>query len=827
MALTQIGARIGIEGEVEYRKAMSSIITSSKQLASELKVLESSFTNNIKTVRGVNQEQEILGKQLTEAVSLWNIQNEALQKAKEQFGATSDEVKKAQTNLNNTSAEIANIEEKLRNLPSTLELVRDAWKNATSVMGETLVQIGSGLTKYVTAPLTAAAGLSVKTFADQQEAMTGVRKTVDEVFDSNGNLLVSYEDIDRELRSITLNTASSYESVAAAAEVAGQLGITAKQLGDGSTELGKFTKTMIMLGDTTNLSADEAATALARVLNITGESTDNIDKIGNAVVYLGNNFATSESEIVAMTNRLAAGGTLAGLTTQEILGLATAMSSVGITAEAGGTAMTQTLTAIEKEFSQFSIGAENNLPRIAEIAGMSAEEFADAWQNRPAQAIQAFISGLGSLDEKGESATLVLDELGMAGIRQSNMLKSLSLASDKLEKAIDGSNTAFAKGNDLVDEAQKRYGDFKTQTSQLKESMKYLGSEVGESLAKLLLPVVEKLTTFFTGLAESWAKLPAPIQNFVLGLLGLAAAIGPVLLVAGNLLIFIEKVKAAMTALEITGKALMLGVGKAALIIGGVVLAIVAVIEIIKHWDQIVEFAKNVIAAFGEAFRIFGELVVEIFKFVRDWIVEKVIEIKDNIVEKFTLAKQNAINLFENLKQGAINIFNNMKTGISNTIGNIKTAIVNGLTTAFNWIKSIPSQALNWGADIMKSMAQGIRNAIGWVTDAVSSVASRVKSFLHFSEPDVGPLSDFSTYMPDMMKLMAKGINDNSYLVENALSNVAGMMSGQINGNNPNVNYGGVNIYLNVPEGADGRMLVDQMETELANRANRRRAVFN
>ena len=112
---------------------------------------------------------------------------------------------------------------------------------------------------------------------------------------------------------------------------------------------------------------------------------------GSAVVDLGNHFATTERDIVEMTNRLAAGGKLAGLTTPEILGLATAMSSVGIEAEAGGTAMNQTLTGIGKAVAGVGKGAKEKLQLISQTAGMTAEQFSQAWKQKPAEALQAFI----------------------------------------------------------------------------------------------------------------------------------------------------------------------------------------------------------------------------------------------------------------------------------------------------------------------------------------------------------------------------------------------------------------------------------------------------
>ena len=126
-------------------------------------------------------------------------------------------------------------------------------------------------------------------------------------------------------------------------------------------------------------------------------ATDNYGRLGSVIVDLGNNFATTESEIVAMGTRLASAGKLAGLTEPEIMALAAAMSSVGIEAEAGGTAMTQTLNAIEKAVAK----GGDDLAEFARIAGMSSEEFSSAWKNDAMSALTSFIGGLGKLDEQG------------------------------------------------------------------------------------------------------------------------------------------------------------------------------------------------------------------------------------------------------------------------------------------------------------------------------------------------------------------------------------------------------------------------------------------
>lgn len=122
-------------------------------------------------------------------------------------------------------------------------------------------------------------------------------------------------------------------------------------------------------------------------------------------------------------------------------------------------------------------------------------------------------------------------------------------------------------------------------------------------------------------------------------------------------------------------------------------------------------------------------------------------------------------------------IFQNVWDAIVEKVTGIKDAIVNGFTAAIDWIKSLPEQAVQWGADIIQGIVDGITGAISWVGDAVAGVADKIKSFLGFSEPEDGPLSDFHTYMPDMMDLMTKGITAGKEKVKAALELVTGDMS--------------------------------------------------
>nr|WP_308170157.1 phage tail tape measure protein [Enterococcus innesii] len=239
--------------------------------------------------------------------------------------------------------------------------------------GSGVSKVGNALTIGVTAPLVAGATAVTKAAIDWESAFAGVKKTSDEVVDSNGNVVYSYDDLEASLRNLAKELPSTHSEIAAVAEAAGQLGIQTENVS-------AFTKVMIDLGESTNMSAETAATELARFANITQMSQDKFSNLGSALVDLGNNFATTESEISAMALRLAGAGAQIGMSEGDILGFAAALSSVGVEAEAGGSAFSKVMINMQLAVEK-GTGAFEELKSHADDQGVSWERLVSAVRN--------------------------------------------------------------------------------------------------------------------------------------------------------------------------------------------------------------------------------------------------------------------------------------------------------------------------------------------------------------------------------------------------------------------------------------------------------------
>lgn len=316
-----------------------------------------------------------------------------------------------------------------------------------------------------------------------ESAFAGVKKTVDATD-------AQLDELEQSIRDIAKNMPMTAEEIAGIAEAAGQLGIETENIAS-------FTKTMADLGVATNLTSEEAATQFARFANITGMSQDNFDRLGSSVVALGNNLATTESEITNMAMRLAGAGSQVNMSESQILGFAAALSSVGIEAEAGGSAFSKVMVNMQLATET----GKNGLKDYAKVAGMTSSEFQKAFKEDAAGAITSFINGLNNVERNGMSAISVLDSMGISEVRLRDALLRASNAGDLFTDSIDIANGAWEENTALTNEAAQRYATFESKLDMFKNTMKDFGISIYQDMREPLADGLDAATQFVSTLA--------------------------------------------------------------------------------------------------------------------------------------------------------------------------------------------------------------------------------------------------------------------------------------------------------------------------------------
>lgn len=434
---------------------------------------------------------------------------------------------KYERELEEATAEMKKMEEQQRILSTSVGKVGQKfseWGPKLKSVGDQMQSIGRSMTTYVTTPIVAGFGAAVKASIDYESAFAGVRKTV------NGSEQ-DYKKLSEGILNMSKNLPVAANDIASVAEMAGQLGIKKKNILD-------FSKTIIDLGESTNLTREQAASEFAKFANIVKMPQESFSKLGSSIVALGNNMATTESDIMSMSMRIAAQGKLVGMTESDITALAATMSSLGIEAEAGGTAMTTVLKKIEGAVTS---GGES-LEAFASASGISASEFKQQWENDPVQALNSFITGLGKSGSEGKNLTNILSDLGINGVREADTVLRMANNHELLGKAVGISGKAWKEDKALSKEANERYKTMSSQLKVLKNNFVAFGISIGDAIAPYVIKVSEKLT----GLLKKMSNMSDGMKITIAIVGGLVAAIGPLLMGLG---VMVSTIGSAMTVL--------------------------------------------------------------------------------------------------------------------------------------------------------------------------------------------------------------------------------------------------------------------------------------
>ena len=404
------------------------------------------------------------------------------------------------------------------------------------------------------------AGLAIsKSFIDVassfESAFAGVKKTVDLTAEEFDNLRISFKDLSKEIP-------VTFQELSSIGEIAGQLGV------EGVANLEKFTKTIADISVSTNLTAENAATSFARIANIMKEPIENVDRMGAVVVDLGNNFATTETEIATFANRIAGAGAIAGLSVDQIFAIGASFSSVGVQAEAGGTAVQKVLINMNTAV----IEGGDKLKTFAETAGLSSEEFAKAWKEDAGRAFSAFIIGLG---KQGDKAISTLDELELKDQRLVRAFLSLANSGDLVTDTFQTANKAWKENTALVEEAEKRYETTESQVKILKNKFESLKDQMGQTLIPTFIKLVDVL-----GKVIGWMEQHPKLTSFAVAAVAIGSALA---VIVGPILILVAMLPALIAGFG-TLSAVTLPITGTILAIAAAVVAVVAGIVLLVKW---------------------------------------------------------------------------------------------------------------------------------------------------------------------------------------------------------------------------------------------------
>ena len=507
--------RSTIDAEQEVVKQYSNRISVLNDLQAQNNGLTEAQSNELARLTNYQDRMAMSVSRNQNQYAEWDRQLKASKKEVEYF---TGELENQDNTLTRLETEYAANVQQLRGMAT--ELVSTSQSGQTLYYG--LEKASQGLNKFsqATRTLSIISGATivgaVMAAMSFEDAWAGVTKTVEGTPEQ-------LQAVNDGLKELAVNTSSSYEDIAHYAELAGQMGVA-------TDAVVGFTKTITMLGDTTNLVGEDAAQQIAKFANIMvskeQQTNEYYERLGSTIVDLGNNFATTEADIMAMAMRMATAGKQAGFSSQEILALSTTLSSLGLKANEGGSTMSKMLQRISLAVAT---GSEE-LQAYAETAGMTAEQFKQAWGDNAADTFLKFLQGI----QNSENELVKLNELGLTNeVRLTKAMGSLTTSTELYASALNTANSAWMENTAMATEAEKRYATLKSQLSQTWEAIKQAGNELGQAATpaiKDVLGVVKDLALWFANLDDStqkniatmlvWGAALSPLAKLASGLTG-------------------------------------------------------------------------------------------------------------------------------------------------------------------------------------------------------------------------------------------------------------------------------------------------------------------
>lgn len=440
-----------------------------------------SYKDNQKALNWVNTEIEAYTKQSQSISDSIRTQEAALSGSKKAYTDAQATVKKAteQYEEYEKGLKAAERADEAQNLQNTGK----RWKE----VGEGIDTVTKPL-QYAATALAAGGVASAKFAIDFEDSFAGVKKTVDATPEQLAKIKQGIIDLSTtgiDGRGAIPQTTTELNELAAAG---GQLGISQENIVD-------FTEVMAQMGSATNLVGEEGAATLARFQNVMGVGQNEIRNIGSAIVDLGNHSATTESEIAEMALRMGKYGSSVRMSAADVLGYSAALSSLGIEAQMGGSAIGRTWLSIETAVAS---GGEG-LTKFAKYSGKSAEEFKKQWNTDSSGAFNGLLKGL----QSAENLTVALDDLGINNTQDIQAMMALVNGYDLVTESVNRSNTAYQENTALQEEFNAKNETTASKLANTKNNI----IEAARSIGETMLPSIKDASTTVADFAKGLSQM--------------------------------------------------------------------------------------------------------------------------------------------------------------------------------------------------------------------------------------------------------------------------------------------------------------------------------
>lgn len=840
-----IGPRIGIQGEAEFNRQIKNINNALRECGSEMKALSSEFEDNANSQDALiaknknlqkeldlqRQKMNLLQGQYDKQVQKLNELAQAYQKAKTENGEMSSEASKAETAFNKQAETV-----------SKLSVAMNETQNYMNKLGNSMSKNDKMLDEIASGARDAATGYSELDNASRQAA-DGLEETNKKL--DAGNMMDAAEALSGVGDKIVEAGQKSYDAFAdlegTISRVNGYFGLT----GDAAEQMGAVVENVFKTGVTDSLQ--EVGDAVIYVNNnLKDLDPSQLETITTQAITMEQVFGSDMSETMRGVNALMVNFGLDAQTAMDYI-VTGSQNGLDKTQELG-----DNLSEYSGKFSQAGYSAQEyfqllqngleggayNLDKvndsinevttrlsdgtIADAIGQFSTETQNTfkeWQEGGAtqkDVINSIVSDIANCTNQQEQLTMASTAFGTMG-EDANMgvVTSLTTLGDAY--------------NNVSGSAQQMSEDTTTPMQELQGAINELQialAPLGEKLANLATEILPPFIDFITKLIDGFLNLPGPVQTFIgvlAGIVALLTTLAPI-------------ITAIVTVVGTFGAAVL---GPLIGVIAGVAAAITTIIVVIQNWGSITEWIgevwEKIKTKLSEIWNTIKDTASNVFNSIKDFFsniwnaitttisnaVEKakmtvtavwnaikftVSSILSNIKQTFSdiwnSIKDTVSNIVTSIKEKAVNIFNNMVSGIKNSVSKVYTAVKSGFDKAINFIKSLPSKAIQWGKDFINGLKNGIMAGVNKIVGAVRNVANKIRSFLHFSRPDEGPLRDYETWMPDFMSGLADGIYRNIDKIEKAASAVSGTIDSTITGRV-------ADMANNIPTMGGGTIIID------------------